>query len=357
MVTAVRGVDDAGCSCSVSRPVSGREGAWRGRAGSAAGCRGEEADQAEQAQKRLPVRGRSAAEGDRGVRAGGEGRQCVAQRRAGRLRVRRVTARGQLPEDDHHVLAHHAGPDAQAAQPAAHVGGRNAQVRADPPGPGSVQRRGDCRRGDNADGVRAPGRHPGRQQHASRGTIRTGPAAGSAAPGRHRAAGSPVPGRSRPAPHGGQASAPDPRSADAAPASAHSNTTAALPGHGSTIPPRGPRRQGAVRVAGCQARHHRATRITRISEDGTMSARKPPGNAVTGTSPSVLTVSSRTESGTSRPHGTGTLIANDADPALRAHRESRRTAKAGLPRLATAFKCIEAFGPPQGGRDDQGRGG
>ena len=44
-----------------------------GRArGSAAGCWGEEAGKPEQAQQRLPVCSRVAAEGDRGVRAGGD---------------------------------------------------------------------------------------------------------------------------------------------------------------------------------------------------------------------------------------------------------------------------------------------
>jgi hypothetical protein len=101
-----------------------------GCAGSAAGCRGEEAGQAEQAQQRPPVRGCEAAEGDRGVRAGGHGGQRVAQRRAGRLRLRHVTARGQGPETDHRVLAHRAYPGSEAAQPAAHGGGWDAQVRA-----------------------------------------------------------------------------------------------------------------------------------------------------------------------------------------------------------------------------------
>ena len=51
---------------------------------------------------------------------------------------------------------------------------------------------------------------------------------------------------------------------------------------------------------------------------------------VTGTGPSVLTVSSRTEPDTGHPPATGTLTPDDANPPLRAHRESRRTAGGGL---------------------------
>jgi hypothetical protein len=82
---------------------------------------------------------------------------------------------------------------------------------------------------------------------------------------------------------------------------------------------------GAVRVAGCQALRLRATRITGISGDDTVSVRKASGAAVTVTGPSALTVSSSTEPGTGRPAATGTLAMNDADPALRAHKESRLT--------------------------------
>jgi hypothetical protein len=57
-----------------------------------------------------------------------------------------------------------------------------------------------------------------------------------------------------------------------------------------------------------------------------MSARAASGDAVTGTGPSVLTVSSRTEPDTGHPPATGTLTPDDANPPLRAHRESRRTA-------------------------------
>jgi hypothetical protein len=56
-----------------------------------------------------------------------------------------------------------------------------------------------------------------------------------------------------------------------------------------------------------------------------MSARAASGDAVTGTGPSVLTVSSRTEPDTGHPPATGTLTPDDANPPLRAHRESRRT--------------------------------
>ena len=142
---------------------------------------GRGSGQAEQAQQRLPVHGRAAAEGDRGVRAGGDGRQRVAQRRARGLRERRVTACGEAPEDDH------------------------------------------C----------------------------------------------------------------------------------------------------------CQAPRRRATPTTRISGNDTTSGRKTSGNAVTGTGPSALTVSSRTKPGTGRPPGTGTLTTNDAGPALLAHKEWRRTDLAG----------------------------
>ena len=57
-----------------------------------------------------------------------------------------------------------------------------------------------------------------------------------------------------------------------------------------------------------------------------MSARAASGDAVTGTGPSVLTVSSRTEPDTGHPPATGTLTPDDANPPLRAHRERRRTA-------------------------------
>lgn len=46
---------------------------------------------------------------------------------------------------------------------------------------------------------------------------------------------------------------------------------------------------GAVRVAGCQALRLRATRITGISGDDTVSVRKASGAAVTVTGPSALT--------------------------------------------------------------------
>jgi hypothetical protein len=82
---------------------------------------------------------------------------------------------------------------------------------------------------------------------------------------------------------------------------------------------------GAVRVAGCQAARRRETLITRISGNDTMNASKAPGQAVTGTGPCALTVSSRTEPDTARPPATGTLTPDDANPPLRAHKESRRT--------------------------------
>jgi hypothetical protein len=56
-----------------------------------------------------------------------------------------------------------------------------------------------------------------------------------------------------------------------------------------------------------------------------MSVRKAPGDAVTGTGPCVLTVLSRTEPDTGHPPATGTLTPDDANPSLRAHKESRRT--------------------------------
>jgi hypothetical protein len=47
---------------------------------------------------------------------------------------------GDAPEDDHRVLAHRVCAGAEAAQPAAHGGARDAQIRADPRGPGAVHR-------------------------------------------------------------------------------------------------------------------------------------------------------------------------------------------------------------------------
>ena len=56
-----------------------------------------------------------------------------------------------------------------------------------------------------------------------------------------------------------------------------------------------------------------------------MSTRPGSGDAVTGSRLAVLTVSSRTEPDTGRPPATGTLSPDDANPPLRAHKESRRT--------------------------------
>ena len=61
---------------------------------------------------------------------------------------------------------------------------------------------------------------------------------------------------------------------------------------------------------------------------------------MTGTGPAALTVSSRTEPGTGRPPGTGTLTMNDAGPALRAHKESRRTA--GQPAARNSPSCASS---------------
>ena len=180
--------------------------------------------------------------------------------------------------------------------PAGRAGGaaRRARCRPGRPGPRRSARSRCraaltlCRRGDDADGVRAPGCHPGRQ-HDVRGPARAAPAPPRAQPGpgavpqRHHPFRPRPHCRSRPDPHDGQASAPDARSADAASASAHSSTAAGLPDHGSTIPPGHPAPPGAVRVAGCQVRRRRATPIARISVNDTMSARAASGDAVTGT--------------------------------------------------------------------------
>jgi hypothetical protein len=56
-----------------------------------------------------------------------------------------------------------------------------------------------------------------------------------------------------------------------------------------------------------------------------MSVTKALRNAVTGTGPSVLTVSSRTGPEAGRPPGSGTLTLDDANPLLQAHKERRRT--------------------------------
>ena len=121
------------------------------------------------------------------------------------------------------------GPVAEAAQPAPHGRGRDAQLRAQPGRPGAVQHRRGGRPRDHADGVRAPGNRPGREQDVRRPAGPAPPPAGPQPAGRRRASGSPVPARSPTAAAArsrseGQASAPDARSADAASASAHSST-------------------------------------------------------------------------------------------------------------------------------------
>ena len=80
----------------------------------------------------------------------------------------RLDHRDEEPEAGRGFLQHRPGPGAQPPQPAAHRAGRDADLRAEPGGASAVQHRQGRRPGDHADGVRAPGRCPRRQQDVRR---------------------------------------------------------------------------------------------------------------------------------------------------------------------------------------------
>ena len=132
--------------------------------------------------------------------------------------------------------------------------------------------------------------------------------------------------RSCPARHEGLASAPDARSADAAPGSAHSRI-GALPSHGTTVPRRAARLPGAVRVAGCQAGRRPATGSQVTGGNDTVSGRQQRarrGRGSTGTRRAHECGRARNEIH-ARPELAAMLTLNDANRPQDAQREWRLT--------------------------------
>ena len=141
--------------------------------------------------------------GDRGPRARDDRGQGIAQRGPARGEAGPVTARGYDTERRRGVLAQVAGAGAQAAQPAPHGRGRDAQLRAEPRASGSVA--GPLRR--------RPGRSPRRRRRGAGpsrtaaacelpGRPGTGPGAAGPRRARRSAAGRPARGRGPTGPGG-----------------------------------------------------------------------------------------------------------------------------------------------------------
>ena len=197
------------------------------------------------------------------------------------------------------------------------------------------------------DGVRAPGRHPGRQHDVRRGA-RAAPALPRAQP-RPGAVPQPdhplPPAAPRPQPPG-----PARRAGQRAGGQVRGRGIGVGAQQQASLITAARSRPGgrAARGSSCCRLPGRApprTLITRISGNDTMNASKAPGQAVTGTGPCVLTVSSRTEPDTGRLPATGTLTPDDANPPLRAHQETPNIRYPQRPAPGTAGTCRSQSGP------------
>ena len=276
---------------------------------------------------------------DRGERARDDEGQRIAQRRPRRPRRAGIAALAGLDDGDEAAelgggfLQHLPGPGAQAAQPASHGRGRDAQLRAEPGRSRAVQRRQRRPPTRSPHGVGAPGHRPRRQQDVRR-AARAAPAPAGPQPPRSRRR---APGWPAPAPSPTTAAArsrtrgtpacrtPGPRSRPprrrTAASGQASPVTAPRSPAGGHAPP------GAVRVARCQASRRPATRTSH--QQGKRHDEHPAGTAavpLTGSRPPGAHGVVAHRNGNPPPAPAGTLTLNDASPRFHVQKEWRLTA-------------------------------